>query len=404
VPGLFLKGKSTMLREFLRLESAGGIILMAAAVAALIIDNSPAAPLYDLLLTTPVSVSVGTFAIAKPLILWINDGLMAVFFFLVGLELKREMLEGELASRQQVVLPAMAAIGGMAGPALVYVLFNAGDETALRGWAVPAATDIAFALGILMLLGSRVPLALKVFLSALAILDDLGAIVIIAIFYTADMSWVSLAFAAVAIAALAALNIAGVRRVAPYILVGVFLWVCVLKSGVHATLAGVVMAFFIPLRPAQGSDHSPLRDLEHRLHPWVAFLILPVFGFANAGVNLSDFGAEQMLASIPLGVALGLFVGKQVGVFGMTWLAFRLGLARKPEGTTLLMFYGVALLTGVGFTMSLFIGGLAFDNAEYITMVKLGVLAGSLLSGLAGYGILRWALGRNLESATQGNG
>ena len=393
-----------MLREFLRLESAGGIILMAAAVAALIIDNSPAAPLYDLLLTTPVSVSVGTFAIAKPLILWINDGLMAVFFFLVGLELKREMLEGELASRQQVVLPAMAAIGGMAGPALVYVLFNAGDETALRGWAVPAATDIAFALGILMLLGSRVPLALKVFLSALAILDDLGAIVIIAIFYTADMSWVSLAFAAVAIAALAALNIAGVRRVAPYILVGVFLWVCVLKSGVHATLAGVVMAFFIPLRPAQGSDHSPLRDLEHRLHPWVAFLILPVFGFANAGVNLSDFGAEQMLASIPLGVALGLFVGKQVGVFGMTWLAFRLGLARKPEGTTLLMFYGVALLTGVGFTMSLFIGGLAFDNAEYITMVKLGVLAGSLLSGLAGYGILRWALGRNLESATQGNG
>ena len=395
-----------MLREFLRLESAGGIILMAAAVAALIIDNSPAAPFYDLLLTTPVSVSVGTFAIAKPLILWINDGLMAVFFFLVGLELKREMLEGELASRQQVVLPAMAAIGGMAGPALVYVLFNAGDETALRGWAVPAATDIAFALGILMLLGSRVPLALKVFLSALAIIDDLGAIVIIAIFYTADMSWVSLAFAAAAIAVLAALNIAGVRRIAPYILVGVFLWVCVLKSGVHATLAGVVMAFFSPLRPAQGSDHSPLRDLEHRLHPWVAFLILPVFGFANAGVNLSDFGAEQMLASIPLGVALGLFVGKQVGVFGMTWLAFRLGLARKPEGTTLLMFYGVALLTGVGFTMSLFIGGLAFDNAEYITMVKLGVLAGSLLSGLAGYGILRWALGRAPAgaSATQGNG
>lgn len=393
-----------MLREFLRLESAGGIILMAAAIAALIIDNSPAAPLYDLLLTTPVSVSVGAFAIGKPLILWINDGLMAVFFFLVGLELKREMLEGELASRQQVVLPAMAAIGGMAGPALVYVLFNAGDETALRGWAVPAATDIAFALGILMLLGSHVPLALKVFLSALAIIDDLGAIVIIAIFYTADMSWVSLAFAAAAIAALAALNIAGVRRVAPYILVGVFLWVCVLKSGVHATLAGVVMAFFIPLRPAQGSDQSPLRDLEHRLHPWVAFLILPVFGFANAGVNLGDFGTEQMLASIPLGVALGLFVGKQIGVFGMTWLAFRLGLARKPEGTTLLMFYGVSLLTGVGFTMSLFIGGLAFDNAEYITMVKLGVLAGSLLSGLAGYGVLRWALGRNPASATQGNG
>jgi len=393
-----------MLREFLRLESAGGIILMAAAIAALIIDNTPAAPIYDLLLTTPVSVSVGTFAIGKPLILWINDGLMAVFFFLVGLELKREMLEGELASRQQAVLPAMAAIGGMAGPALVFVLFNAGDAQALRGWAVPAATDIAFALGILMLLGSRVPLALKVFLSALAIIDDLGAIVIIAIFYTAEMSWISLAFAAVAIAALAALNIAGVRRIAPYILVGIFLWVCVLKSGVHATLAGVLLAFFIPLKPAAGSDKSPLRDLEHKLHPWVAFLVLPLFGFANAGVHLADFGTEQMVASIPLGVALGLFLGKQVGVFGMTWLAFRLGLARKPEGTTMAMFYGVALLTGVGFTMSLFIGGLAFDDAETITMVKLGVLAGSLVSGLAGYGVLRWALGRAPASAVQGNG
>ncbi len=396
-----------MLREFLRLESAGGIILMAAAVAALIIDNTPAAVFYDLLLTTPVSVAVGDFGIAKPLILWINDGLMAVFFFLVGLELKREMLEGELASRQQAVLPAMAAIGGMAGPALIYVLFNMGDDVALRGWAVPAATDIAFALGILMLLGSRVPVALKVFLSALAIIDDLGAILIIAIFYTADMSWISLALAALAIAGLAALNIAGVRKIAPYILVGVFLWICVLKSGVHATLAGVVLAFFIPIRPAAGSDHSPLRDLEHRLHPWVAFMILPVFGFANAGVHLADFGAGQMFASIPLGVALGLFLGKQIGVFGMTWLAFRLGLARKPEGTTLAMFYGVALLTGVGFTMSLFIGGLAFDNAEYITMVKLGVLAGSLVSGLAGYGVLRWALSRGAPataSAAQGNG
>ena len=394
-----------MLREFLRLESAGGIILMAAAVAALIIDNTPAAVFYDLLLTTPVSVSVGAFGIAKPLILWINDGLMAVFFFLVGLELKREILEGELASRQQAVLPAMAAIGGMAGPALIYVLFNMGDDVAMRGWAVPAATDIAFALGILMLLGSRVPVALKVFLSALAIIDDLGAILIIAIFYTAEMSWVSLALAAAAIAGLAALNIAGVRKIAPYILVGVFLWVCVLKSGVHATLAGVILAFFIPIKPARGSDHSPLRDLEHRLHPWVAFMILPVFGFANAGVHLADFGAGQMFASIPLGVALGLFVGKQIGVFGMTWLAFRLGLVRMPEGTTLPMFYGVALLTGVGFTMSLFIGGLAFDNAEYITMVKLGVLAGSLVSGLGGYGVLRWALGRNAPaaSAAQGN-
>lgn len=383
-----------MLRSFLRLESAAGILLMAVAVLAIVIDNSPAAPLYDLLLTTPVVVSVGSFAIAKPLLLWINDGLMAVFFFLVGLELKRELVEGELASVRQAMLPAMAAIGGMAVPALVYLAVNAGDDVALRGWAVPTATDIAFALGILTLLGSRVPVALKVFLSALAILDDLGAIVIIALFYTADLSLVSLAFGAAAVVGLAALSIAGVRRVAPYLLVGLVLWVCVLKSGVHATLAGVVVAFFIPLRPAREGGESPLRELEHRLHPWVAYLVLPLFGFANAGVSLTGLGAEQLFASMPLGVALGLFVGKQVGVFGMTWLTFRLGLARMPEGTSLPMFYGIALLTGVGFTMSLFIGGLAFATPELLTMIKIGVLLGSVLSGVAGYGVLRWALSR----------
>jgi len=387
-----------MLREFLRLESAGGIVLMAAAVLALVVSNSPLASYYDLLLTTPVVVAVGEFAIAKPLLLWVNDGLMAVFFFLVGLELKRELRDGELASRQQAVLPAMAALGGMAVPAGVYVFFNMGEPDALRGWAVPAATDIAFALGILSLLGPRVPLALKVFLSALAILDDLGAIVIIALFYTEDLSVTSLVFAAIAIAALVTLSLARVTRIAPYLLVGLVLWICVLKSGVHATLAGVLLALFIPLEGRPG-EPSPLRHLEHMLHPWVAFMILPLFGFANAGIYLANFATEQMFASIPLGVALGLFLGKQVGVFGLTWLAFRLGWARQPEGTTMAMFYGVSLLTGVGFTMSLFIGGLAFDSAEQLTMVKLGVLAGSTLSGLAGYGVLRWALARAPVSA-----
>ena len=388
------------LREFLQLSSAGGIVLMLAAVAAMVASNSPLAGYYDLLLTTPFSIAIGDFSIAKPLLLWINDGLMAVFFFMVGLELKRELLEGELASRQRALLPLMAAFGGMAGPALIYVIININDPVALRGWAVPAATDIAFALGILMLLGSRVPVALKVFLSALAIVDDLGAIVIIALFYTDNLSILSLYFAGAALIALAVLKGIGVRRVAPYLVVGVVLWVCVLKSGVHATLAGVIVSFFIPMRGKNADDPSPLRGLEHSLHPWVAFMVLPIFGFANAGVYLGDFSFAKMFAGIPLGVALGLFVGKQAGVFAMTWLTFRMGWARRPDGTTMAMFYGVSLLTGVGFTMSLFIGGLAFDDAANITMVKLGVLAGSLLSGLGGYGVLRWALSRAPATAS----
>tara|TARA_B100000676_G_scaffold68305_1_gene68427 strand:- start:4786 stop:5952 length:1167 start_codon:yes stop_codon:yes gene_type:complete len=388
-----------MLREFLRLESAAGIILMAAALIAIIADNSPLAPTYDLLLNTPVSLSIGTFELAKPLILWINDGLMAVFFFLIGLELKRELRVGELSTRDQALLPVIAAIGGMTAPALIYVAINSPDPEALRAWAVPTATDIAFALGILALLGPRVPLALKVFLSALAIIDDLGAILIIALFYTANLSVWSLAFAAAAIAGLAVLNMLNVTRIAPYILIGIVLWVCVLKSGVHATLAGVVLAFFIPMHGRKEEEPSPLRELEHKLHPWVAFLVLPIFGFANAGVHLGDFGIDSMTSGIPLGITLGLFVGKQLGVFGLVWLAVKAGIFRLPDDLDMRMIYGVSLLTGVGFTMSLFIGGLAFSEPAQLSLLKVGVLTGSVFSGVAGYCVLRWAFSSRPQPA-----
>ena len=309
------------LREFLKLESAAGMMLMAAAVLAIVIENAGLSAYYDLLLTTPVSVAVGNLVIAKPLLLWVNDGLMAVFFFLIGLELKREVLEGDLSSRDQIILPAFAAFGGMAAPAIIYILFNIDDAEAMRGWAIPAATDIAFALGILALLGSRLPVTLKIFLTALAIIDDLGAIIIIAIFYTVELSTLSLVLAAVSLVALALMNILGVTRVTPYMLIGLVLWVCVLKSGVHATLAGVALAFAIPLRAQDAQGRVPLRRLEHALHPWVAFLVLPVFGFANAGVYLGDVSVAALTGPIPMGVALGLFVGKQIGVFGCAWLA-----------------------------------------------------------------------------------
>ncbi len=382
------------LREFLKLESAAGMVLMAAAVLAIVVENVGLSHIYDLLLTTPVVVSVGTLDIAKPLLLWVNDGLMAVFFFLVGLELKREVMEGDLSSRDQIILPGVAAIGGMAAPALVYTIFNIDDPEAMRGWAIPAATDIAFALGILALLGSRAPVTLKIFLTALAILDDLGAIIIIAMFYTADLSVLSLAISALGLMGLVVLNLLGVTRLAPYMLIGLFVWVCVLKSGVHATLAGVALAMAIPLKAQDEQGRSPLRRLEHGLHPWVAFGILPIFGFANAGLYLGDVSVEAMLAPIPLGVALGLFVGKQIGVFGGAWLTIKLGIARLPDGCTWPMMYGVCLLTGVGFTMSLFIGGLAFSDVAHVNMVKLGVLLGSLLSGTVGFAVLYVAVRR----------
>jgi NhaA family Na+:H+ antiporter len=341
-------------------------------------------------------VRFGAFEIAKPLLLWINDGLMAVFFFLVGLELKREVLEGELSTPAQAVLPALGALGGMAVPALIYAALNWHDAVALNGWAIPAATDIAFALGVLLLLGKQVPVALKVFLMTLAVLDDLGAIVIIAIFYTADLSLTSLSVAGTALAVLVAMNRRGVTNIAAYILVGLVMWASVLKSGVHATLAGVVLALVIPMRDPHDPERSPLRGLEHDLHPPVAYGILPLFAFANAGVSFAGVSLASLLAPVPLGIAAGLFVGKQLGVFGAAWLAIKLGVARLPVGVTWAQLYGTAMLCGIGFTMSLFIGSLAFEHAgqEHAAAVRLGIMVGSLLSALCGYALLRAALRR----------
>jgi NhaA family Na+:H+ antiporter len=383
------------IREFLQLEAAGGIVLFAAAILALIASNTPLAPVYDLFLNIPVEVRIGALHIGKPLLLWINDGLMAVFFLLVGLEIKREFREGELSTIGQALLPAIAAVGGMAGPALVYYLCNVGDPLALRGWAIPAATDIAFAVGVMSLLGPRVPIGLKVFLLALAIFDDLGSIIIIAIFYTAELSTLSLLLAAVVLAAMLALNLAGVTRVAPYALLGIVLWVCVLKSGVHATLAGVATALLIPMRDAEGQ--SPLKHLEHVLHPWVAFMVVPLFGFANAGVSLVGMSLATLTGGVTLGIAAGLFIGKQIGVFGATFVAVKLGFGRLPEGAGWASIYGAAMLAGIGFTMSLFIGTLAWDTADFAAPVRLGVLAGSLVSGLAGYAMLRATMGRSVS-------
>lgn len=381
------------LREFLRLEAASGIILVVAAVLAMIMANSPLAPLYIALFDIPVTVQVGAVGIAKPLLLWINDGLMAVFFLLVGLEIKREIREGELSNRDQALLPCIAALGGMIVPAVIYAVLNWHDDTALRGWAIPTATDIAFALGVLTLLGSRVPVSLKVFLTALAIIDDLGAIVIIALFYTAGLSLESLLLAVVALAALFILNKMKVMRISAYVLVGIALWVFVLKSGVHATLAGVALAMAIPMRDPDDPERSPLCDVEHRLHLWVAYGILPLFAFANAGVSLAGISLSAMVESLPLGIALGLFFGKQIGVFGATWLAVKTGIGRMPEGTRWAQIYGAAILAGVGFTMSLFIGTLAFSGHEQAAQVRIGVLGGSTLSALIGYFYLRAVLG-----------
>ena len=383
-------------RDFLRLEAASGILLIAAAVLALVLANSPAAHWYESLLATPMLVQVGAHQIGKPVLLWINDGLMAIFFLLVGLEIKREVREGELSQRSQIVLPAVGAIGGMAVPGAIYAALNAGDAVAIRGWAIPTATDIAFALGILALLGPRVPPALKVFLLTLAILDDLGAIIIIALVYTENLSTAALAVAAAAIAALAALNFNHVASVPAYILAGLVLWLAVLKSGVHATLAGVVLALFIPLRPAKPDAVSPLRRLEDDLHPVVAFAILPAFAFANSGISLSGLALADLARPVPAGIALGLILGKQVGVFGMAWITVKLGFARLPEGATWGALYGVAALCGIGFTMSLFIASLAFEHGAGPIGVtdRLGILAGSLTSAIAGYLILRAVLPR----------
>ena len=377
--------------RFIQHEAAGGIVLLVAAVLALELANSPWAWLYDTLLGTPVVVQIGALRLDKPLLLWINDGLMAIFFFLVGLEIKRELIEGELSVGRQALLPAIAAVGGMAVPALIYAAVNWGDAKAMQGWAIPAATDIAFALGVLALLGPRVPVSLKVFLLAVAIIDDLGAILIIALFYTYDLSFAALMLAGAGIAGLAALNVAGVTRLTPYTVLGIIIWVCVLKSGVHATLAGVVTALAVPLRTRAADEPSPLAWAEESLHPWVTYGVLPLFAFANAGVSLAGMTPASVLEPIPLGIALGLFLGKPIGIFLATYAAIRAGLGTWPEGSTRLQVLGVSALGGIGFTMSLFIGLLAFPEPAFAADVRLGVLGGSLLSAALGALLLVWS-------------
>jgi len=375
--------------DFFAHEAAGGIVLAIATLAALAISNSPWRELYVAFTEIRGVVDVGgLLVISKPLLLWVNDLWMAVFFFVVGLEIKREFVEGELATRSQAVLPAVAALGGMVVPAAIYWFINAGNADALRGWAIPSATDIAFALGIVMLLGSRVPTSLKVFLTAVAIIDDLGAIVIIAVFYTENLSLSALLLGVAGVIVLIALNRANVRRADIYIVVGLVIWVCVLKSGVHATLAGVATALAIPMRD---SNDRPLAGaLEHGLHPWVAFIVLPMFAFANAGVSLRGVTLPDLVSTVPLGIAAGLFVGKAVGVYGSVWLMVRSGLATSPVGATQRQIFGVCVLCGIGFTMSLFIGSLAFEGLDpaYVSQLKIGVLLGSVMSGLAGTLIL----------------
>jgi len=382
------------LEEFIKKESSAGILLIFVTLLALALKNSFLSEYYSAFLATPVEVRFADLHIAKPLLLWINDGLMAIFFLLIGLEVKREFLEGELSSVSQVALPGIAAIGGMVVPAFFYIYINIDDATAMRGWAIPTATDIAFALGILAMLGKRVPLSLKVFLMALAIIDDLGAIVIIALFYTVELSTLSIVIAAIALSTLVLMNRLGVAKKAAYIIVGIVLWVSVLKSGVHATLAGVALAFTIPLncKDEKGNQCSMSKQMEKDLHYWVAFFILPLFAFVNAGVDLRNVSLDQMTTGVPLGIMAGLFIGKQLGVFGFSWVAIKLGLAKIPDKSTWLQLYGVSILTGIGFTMSLFVDSLAFtDGNLYQQADKLAVLVASFAAGLAGYLVLRAA-------------
>ena len=388
------------IESFIQKESSSGVLLIVATILALIFSNTLLAPYYEAFLHVPVSIQLGSLSLDKSLHHWVNDGLMAIFFFLIGLEVKREVLEGHLSSISQVTLPIVAAIGGMAVPALIYLYLNGDNPLAANGWAIPTATDIAFALGILSLLGKRVPLSLKVFLMALAIIDDLGAIVIIALFYTVDLSTLSITVASVALAILIVMNRMGVLRKSAYFIVGLVLWVSVLKSGVHATLAGVALAFTIPLygKLENGETISPLKTLEHDLHYWVAFFILPIFAFTNAGVNITEISLNQMSGSVPLGIMLGLFLGKQLGVFGLSWLVIKLGFAKMPTGSTWLQLYGVSVLTGIGFTMSLFITSLAFSSADLFQYTdKLAILVGSFSAGILGYLLLRMGKKTNVS-------
>ncbi|AJA12432.1 Na(+)/H(+) antiporter NhaA [Pseudomonas putida JB] len=382
----------SLFARFFQLEAASGLLLIAAAVLALIINNSPLSYLYGGLLEVPVAIQVGALNIAKPLLLWINDGLMALFFLLIGLEVKREVVDGHLSKPSQVILPATAAVGGMVVPALIYWFINRDNPAAVAGWAIPTATDIAFALGVLALLGKRVPVSLKLFLMTLAIIDDLGAIIVIALFYSGTLSSVSLLLAAACLLVLVAMNRLGVIKLGPYMIVGLILWVCVLKSGVHATLAGVALAFCIPLR-TRNAESSPLLALEHALHPWVAYAILPIFAFANAGVSLAGMTLDSFTHPVPMGITVGLLLGKTVGVFGLTWVAVKLRLAALPAGAGWGQILGVAILCGIGFTMSLFVGSLAFapGSSEYAGMDRMGILTGSFFAAVIGYAVTAMA-------------
>jgi NhaA family Na+:H+ antiporter len=395
--------QASVLTEFLRLESAAGILLFLSAVLALVCANSFVSDYYELLLSMPVEIRVGALYIAKPLLLWINDGLMAVFFFMVGLELKRELLEGELSDKRNIILPAVGALGGMVVPALIYVYFNYDNPNAIQGWAIPAATDIAFALGVLALLGKRVPVSVKVFLTSLAIFDDIGAIIIIALFYTSKISFTALVIFVLCLPVLFFMNKRGIADKSPYLLIGAIMWVAMLKSGVHATLAGVVLAMFLPnVTHRDGEIYSPLKSMEHDLHPVVAFFVLPVFAFANAGLNLTGITVDQVLHPVPIGIALGLFLGKQAGIFGFCWLFIKLKIITLPKDISMLTLYGVSALCGIGFTMSLFIGSLAFQETgvNQIFDERLGIIVGSTISGILGYMILNVSLRKNKPEKT----
>lgn len=384
-------------KDFFRHEASGGIILVLASILALVIANTPLFGAYNYFLNV-VDFRIGfadphgmDFELEKSVLHWVNDGLMVIFFFLVGLEIKRELMEGELSTRDKAVLPFMAAIGGMVLPAGIYLFLNKDNPVGADGWAIPAATDIAFALGVLSLLGNRVPTALKALLLGIAVIDDLGAILIIAVFFSHGIVWPALYIAAACIIILAGLNYRKISALAPYVIMAVILWVAVLESGIHATIAGVIAALFIPMRCPRENNYSPVKTLEHGLHPWVAFAVLPIFGFANAGVPFTGMGWHDLLNPVTLGIAGGLFVGKQIGVFGMLWLTIALGFSPKPKDTNWLQLYAVSLLCGIGFTMSLFIGGLAFHDIEMQASVRLGVLVGSIASALLAYMVLRYA-------------
>ncbi|GJM12261.1 MAG: Na(+)/H(+) antiporter NhaA [Pseudohongiella sp.] len=381
----------SLLDEFLDLEAAGGVILIIAALTALILANTPLSVYYDLLLSTPVSVQIANLEIAKPLLLWINDGLMAIFFFVVGLELKRELIEGELSKPENLIMPAVGAIGGILVPGLIYAWLNWESGVGMQGWAIPTATDIAFALGILSLLGSKIPLSVKVFLTSLAIFDDVAAIVIIAIFYTDNISTLALYFVIMCMPILLYLNLRGTDAKFPFLFIGILMWIAMLKSGIHATLTGVIVALFIPLKCPEKSNISMAKSLESDLHGTVAFFVLPLFAFANAGISLSGIGAEQLLHPVPLGIALGLFIGKQLGIFTFCWIAIRLGVTKLPKGMSYGSLYGTAALCGIGFTMSLFIGSLAFEATGINSVFdeRLGIILGSVMSGVVGYFVLR---------------